>query len=61
VPGASHPAVTSDARPGRILLAAQQVISLRKVYDSNTGDFVSHPNDKLSGGRKGLQSSRKDL
>ena len=34
-----------DARPGRILLAAQQVMSLREVHDSNTGDLVSHPND----------------
>ena len=49
MPGASHLAVTGDARPGRILLAAQQVISLRRAYDSDIGDFVSHPNaqDKL--------------
>ena len=44
MPGASHAAVTRGARPGRILLAAQQVMLLRKVHDSDIGDFVSHPN-----------------
>src|SRR5437868_12096101 len=45
VPGASHLMVTHDARPGRILRAAPQVMSRPHVHDSNRGDFVSHPND----------------
>jgi hypothetical protein len=45
VPGASHLAVARDARPGRILRAVPQVMSLRKEHDSNSGDIVSHPND----------------
>ena len=44
--GALHPAVASNARCGRILLADQQVMSLRKVHHSYTCDFVSHPNDQ---------------
>src|SRR5436190_1920927 len=34
-----------DARPGRILRAAPQVMSLQGEHDSNSDDFVSHPND----------------
>src|SRR5262249_20438317 len=33
-----------EARLGRILRAAPQVMSLRKVHDSNSDSFVSHPN-----------------
>ena len=44
VPGASHFTVAHEARPGRILRAASQVMSLRRVHYSNTSDFVSHPN-----------------
>jgi hypothetical protein len=35
VPGASYKVVTGDARPGRILLAEQQVLSIRSA-DSGT-------------------------
>jgi hypothetical protein len=35
VPGASYKVVTGDARPGRILLAEQQVPSIRSA-DSST-------------------------
>jgi len=50
VPGASYKVVTGDARPGRILLAEQQVLSASpRSQHSNIGDFVSHPNDKFSG------------
>jgi hypothetical protein len=35
MPGASHTAVTSGVRPGRILLAEQQVLSVRSA-DSST-------------------------
>jgi hypothetical protein len=35
VPGASYKVVTGDARPGRILLAEQQVLSIRSA-DSST-------------------------
>src|ERR1700730_2189377 len=45
VTGASHPTITRDARPGGILRAAPQVMSLPRVHDSNSDDFVSHPND----------------
>ena len=45
MPGASYLAVTSGARPGRILRAAPQVMSLRRVHDSNCDSIVSHPND----------------
>ena len=48
VPRASHLPVTGDAPPGRILLAEQQVMSLRKVHHSYTCDFASHPNTQLS-------------
>jgi hypothetical protein len=44
VPEASHPAVTSDARFGRIQLA-EQLVTTR--CHSFTRDFVSHPNAKV--------------
>jgi hypothetical protein len=47
VPGASHPAVTSDARPGRILLAEQQVMSVQGSHHSYISDLVSHPNAQV--------------
>ena len=46
MPGASH--LVRDARPGRIRRAASPVRSLRKVPYSNSGDFVSHPNNKFT-------------
>jgi hypothetical protein len=51
VPGASHLKVARDARPGRILRAVPQVMSLQREHDSNSGDIVSHPNaqDQLPG------------
>jgi hypothetical protein len=42
VPRTSRPVVSHSARLGRI----PRVMSLR-VHDSNKGDFVSHPNDKV--------------
>ena len=45
VPAASHPTIPRDARAGRIPRAVPRVMSLR-VHDSNSGDIVSHPNDK---------------
>ena len=36
MPGASHLTVTHDARPGRILRAAPQVMSLHREHDSNS-------------------------
>ena len=36
-----------DARPGRILQAALQVMSLRGEHYSNSSDIVSHPDDKV--------------
>ena len=47
VPGASHLTVTHDARPGRILRAAPQVMSRPHVHYSNSDAFVSHPNDTV--------------
>ena len=44
MPGASPPAVTSDARPGRIRLAEQPVMPTRRAHPSNTYSFMSHPN-----------------
>lgn len=42
VPGASHPAVASNARPGRVLVAEHQVMFLFvKGYNSSSSDFVS--------------------
>ena len=35
-----------DARPGRILRAVPQVMSLRREHDSNSDSIVSHPNGK---------------
>jgi hypothetical protein len=34
-----------DARPGRILRAVPQVMSLRGEHDSNSDNIVSHAND----------------
>src|SRR5205823_11678432 len=45
VPRASH--LVRDARPGRILLATQQVMSLRREHYSNTSDLVSHANNQV--------------
>jgi hypothetical protein len=47
VPGASHPAVTGDARPGRIRLAEQPVRSVQGPSHSYIDDLVSHPNDQV--------------
>jgi hypothetical protein len=42
VPGASHPTVTSRARPGRQLLAVQQVTARRAARDKTEADFAIH-------------------
>jgi hypothetical protein len=44
MPRASHPALTRDARPGRIRLAEQPVGSGQCRPHSYIGDLVSHPN-----------------
>src|SRR5438093_3636629 len=36
-----------DARPGMILRAAPQVMSLQREHDSNSDNIVSHPNATL--------------
>jgi hypothetical protein len=37
-----------DARPGRILRAAPQVMSLRREHDSNSDSIVSHPSMSMA-------------
>jgi hypothetical protein len=47
VPGASHPAVTRDARCGRRLLAEQGLCQQAPLqHSSYVSDLVSHPNAK---------------
>ena len=46
VPGAAHPTIPRDARPGRIPRAVPRVMLLQ-VHDSNRDDFVSHPNAQV--------------
>jgi hypothetical protein len=55
VPGASYFAVTSKARPGRILLAEQQVLSVRST-DSSTA--TSATSCRTSGSREALLPPR---
>jgi len=45
VPEASHLVVANDARPGRILPAERQVMSVLQRHYSYIDDFVSHPNN----------------
>jgi hypothetical protein len=51
VPGASYKTVTGDARPGRILLAEQQVLSIRSA-DSSTD--TSATSCRTSGSQEAL-------
>ena len=58
VAGASHATVSRDARPGGILRAAPQVMSLRREHDSNSDDFVSHPNEEVQQRRPAGETSK---
>ncbi len=44
MPEASHLVVANDARPGRILPAERQVMSVFQRHYSYIDDLVSHPN-----------------
>jgi hypothetical protein len=55
VPGASYSAVTSAARPGRILLAEQQVLSVRSAVSSTATSATSC---RTSGSREALLPPR---
>jgi hypothetical protein len=66
VPGASHRQIASTARPGRILLAEQQVASGLHRHNSYSLDLVSHtktatPNQKGQRWPRSLQNQKESV